>query len=467
MKVAFCSSEVVPFAKTGGMADVCGALPLALEELGIRVVILMPRYKCIVSRDHDIRALNNDVSTTTIGKDIQVYFIENEVFSGRDGLYGESNGDYPDNLERFQLYCFKALEVLKQLNIDVDIFHCHDWQAALIPVYLKFLLHKDSFYKDMKSVLSIHNLAYQGIFPKKAFPKLGLKQSLYRSGGFEFHDKINLLKAGILHSDAVATVSPGYAREIQTEDYGCGLDGVLRSRKDSIPGILNGLDNTVWNPQSDKLIAHRYSAQDIAGKYKNKAELQKQCKLPIRSDVPLFGFVGRLSYQKGIDLISEGMPTIARMDLQMVFLGVGDDKNHEIVKNMASRYPKKIAACLEFNEKLGHQIYAGSDIFLMPSVYEPCGLSQMISLRYGTVPLVHKTGGLKDTVTAYDRGGNGFVFTEYTPDAFVAAVKQAVDVYHDKSGFKRLVQKAFECHFSQTDSARQYRELYDQCLSSA
>lgn len=467
MRVAFCSSEVVPFAKTGGLADVCGALPLSLEELGVGVVILLPRYQCVTSKVREITKLNNNVATTTIGKNIQVYFIENDDLFKRDGLYGDINGDYPDNLERFQFFCLKALEVLKQLNIGIDIVHCHDWQAALIPVYLKYVFRKDPFFSETKSVLSIHNLAYQGIFPKEEFPKLGLEKGLYKSEGFEFHGQINLLKGGILYSDAVVTVSPEYSEEVLTEDLGCGLDGVLRSRKDSLTGILNGLDYETWDPENDKLIPHRYSAKKAAGKHKNKARLQKDCNLPARVEVPLFGFVGRLSHQKGIDLIHEAVERIAKMDLQMILLGVGDERNQKILTDMAARYPEKISVHLEFNEKLGHEIYAGSDIFLMPSVYEPCGLSQMISLRYGTIPLVHKTGGLADTIIPYPEDGNGFVFTEYTRDAFIRAVQEAVDVYHDKPRFAGLIQRAFECEFPWRDSAKQYLGLYHQCLSSA
>ena len=461
MRIAFFSSEVFPYAKTGGLADVCGSLPLALEKLGAQIVIFLPRYRCVNPEKFHLKRLNNHVWTTTLGKDIQVLFVEEERFFERDGLYGDAAGDYPDNLERFQSYCARSLEILKQLNLKIDLVHCHDWQSALIPTYIKFLYGKDPFYSGVKSILTIHNLAYQGIFSKEKYPKLGLEERLFAPEGFEFYNQINLLKGGIMYSDVLTTVSNIYAKDIQTERLGCGLDGVLRSRKEGIVGILNGIDEDVWNPATDDYIESRYSPADISKKYVNKRHLQQLSKLPVRGDVPLFGFVGRLSHQKGIDLIFEGMEELLKMDLQIVLKGVGDGKYYPLLKSLTEKYPQKFALHVTFDEKLAHQVYAGSDIFLMPSVYEPCGLSQMISLKYGTIPLVYHTGGLIDTVQPFEKGGNGFVFKQYTAADFIKTVKTAVETYHNKAKFEPLIRKAFECHFSWRDSAKQYLALYE------
>ncbi len=467
MKIALFSSEVVPFANTGGLGDVCGALPFALEKLGLKVVIIMPRFKSVERFKNNIKEMDEAVSTTTIGQNIPVFFLRNDLLFDREGLYGDKNGDYPDNLERFQFFCFKSLELLKKLNLSVDIVHCHDWQTCLIPAYLKFLYADDPFFKNMKSILTIHNMAYQGLFQASEFPKLQLEQRLFNADGFEFYEQINFLKGGIVFSDRVTTVSKTYAREIQTREFGCGLEGVLEKRTNPVAGILNGLDYERWNPAEDPFLSQRYSSFNIHDKTINKQQLQYDMKLPARKDCPLFGFVGRLSYQKGLDLLFQVMDDLLKMDLKMVFLGVGEEKYHTMLTDLTHRHPTKIAARLEFAEALAHRIYAGSDIFLMPSLFEPCGLSQMISLRYGTIPLVFKTGGLADTVVHYnaDSGrGNGFVFDQYTPQSFLKAMEEAVAVFHDRSLFPQLVQKALTHDFSWDRSAREYMELYRNLL---
>ncbi|MCK5581023.1 MAG: glycogen synthase GlgA [Candidatus Omnitrophica bacterium] len=464
MKIVFFSSEVFPFAKTGGMADVCGALPLAYEQLGNAVVVFLPYYKCVELDHKNVQEVSPGVYLTWMGEYIRVFFIKNDELFGREGLYGDPSGDYADNLERFQCFCQKSLEVLKQQEIKADILHSHDWQTALIPVYVKYALQEDPFYKEMKTVISLHNLAYQGLFPEEEFAKLNLSQDVFDDAGFEFFGKMSLLKAGIVTSDLVTTVSPTYAKEIQTKEQGCGLDDVLRAREESMIGILNGLDYSIWNPKADSLLASKYSKEGLEGKRKNKHALQKMAKLAIKPEVPVFGFVGRLSHQKGIDLIEEAMEDIIAQDIQFVFLGVGEEKYELLLKELAARYPDKISVNIAFDEKMAHQIYAGSDFFLMPSQYEPCGLSQMISLRYGTIPVVHRTGGLADTVTPFDQDGNGFVFDEYTKDAFVSVVSGAVDFYQGRSAFAALVEKAFTYDFSWKESAKQYLGLYHQCF---
>jgi len=468
MNVLFCASEVFPFAKTGGLADVCGTLPLALEKLGVNVSVALPRYKCVDPKKFNLKKLNKDVSTTKIGNNIEVYFIENEKYFNRDGLYGNAQGDYPDNLDRFLFYCRKTLELIKELSHKTNIIHCHDWQTALIPVYLKTLLKKDPFYKKMKSILTIHNLAFQGLFPREEYPKLNLDSNLFGIDGFEFYGHVNLFKAGILFSDKVTTVSPQYAKEIQTKEYGCGLDGVLRERHKSMVGILNGLDYDFWNPETDSHITKTFSSQTLHDKYVNKANLQQKCHLKVQENIPVFGFVARLSAQKGVDLLAEALEDFFKLDAQVVILGEGDGKYHKIFKDLAKRYHEKISIHFVFDETLAHLIYAGSDFFLMPSHYEPCGLSQMISLRYGTIPIVFKTGGLADTIVPFDAPdgkGNGFVFTHYDKKSFLKAMHQAVKVYHDHKSFQKLIAQAFECNFSWDEAARKYEHIYEQCLS--
>lgn len=469
MHIAFCSSEVFPFAKTGGLADVSGALPLALEKLGIQISIFLPRYKTVDEQNIPLEQVHRRASKSRLGRNVDVYLIEKDHFFNREGFYGDEEGDYPDNLERFQYFCTEILDLFKELNLAVDIVHCHDWQTALIPVYLKEKYANDPFYKRIKSLLTIHNLAYQGIFPAEEFSKLELPRELFVRERFEFYGQMNLLKAGIADSDAVSTVSPRYAQEILTEEFGCGLDGVLRSRKGVVAGILNGLDETLWDPQTDPWIAAKYSAKNIGqGKSQNKAQLQKKLNLPAGSHVPIFSFVGRLAHQKGLDLILEALERLLAMDLQIIVQGLGGKEYKEALKTFAEQNPWKMAVCFEFDEPTAHQIYAGSDFFLMPSQFEPCGLSQMISMHYGTIPVVFRTGGLADTVSDYDAEaatGNGFVFEKYSLEDFMAAMQRAVENFAQEGQFHRLRENALRCRFLWDESAREYQKLY-QCLLS-
>ncbi len=330
MKIAFCSSEVVPFAKTGGMADVCGSLPLHLEKLAQEIVIVLPGYSAIDRKKYGFTQIRDHVSQGFLGKNIPVYLIESERYFNRDGLYGDQSGDYPDNLERFDFYCRRTLELFKDLKLKVDIVHCHDWQSALIAVYLKQKFSRDEFFKNTKTILSLHNLAYQGIFPAEQYKKLHLSEKVF-TDAFEFYGKMNLLKAGIIYSDAVATVSPQYAREIQTSEFGCGLQGVLQARGESIIGILNGLDYKYWDPSREQSIDFNYSSENPLNKVKNKSVLQKRMNLPVKSQIPLFGFVSRLSHQKGLDLLDQVMPQLMKLDIQLVFLGIGEQKYHQML----------------------------------------------------------------------------------------------------------------------------------------
>lgn len=456
MKIAMVASEVVPFAKTGGLADVVGALPLVLEDCGQEVIIVMPKYKCITDGKFKISRVSKGISCSTIGKNIKVYFIENDLYFNRDGLYMDKNGDYKDNLERFAFFCRRALDLLKEIDFAADILHLHDWQSSLAAVYLKNLYSKQPFYSKMKSILTIHNLGYQGLFPKDEFVKLGLDSSLFSVSGLEFYNQVNVLKGGIIFSDFINTVSPTYAEEIQTEELGFGLDGLLRQRKNVLSGIVNGLDYYVWDPNTDRFIVQNFSAQKIEDKSFNKEKLQAICGLPVNKDIPVLGIVSRLVEAKGFDILAQGLDEICKMDVQLVILGTGDLKYHRILETAQKRYPKIISLNLKFDDPLAHKIYAGSDIFLMLSRYEPCGLGQLISLHYGTIPLVFKTGGLADTINK----NNGFVFTSHTKEEFLKLVKKAVLVFKDKDKWNRLIINAMKCNFSWEASAKKYIQLY-------
>lgn len=464
MKILFCSSEVFPFAKTGGLADVCGSLPLALEELGQEIVVVMPRYKGLVT-PNKVTKVGDHLAKTVMGRNIPVYLVGHEHYFKRDGLYGTEEGDYQDNLARFQYFSERALQIPTLTGQDFDIVHCHDWQTALVPFYLKFLFTDDPIYRRMKSILTIHNLAYQGVFPKKNFPQLKLADRFFSPDFLEFYDRINLLKGGIVASEAVTTVSPTYAEEIQGKVLGCGLDGVLRSRGDRVMGILNGLDYSVWDPETDPLVSHNYPPDVANQKRHNKETLQRACGLSLDANIPVFGFVGRLSYQKGVDLIAQSAREWLKLPIQVVILGVGDEKYQRMLTDIAAGHPKKVSVALEFNEPLGHQIYAGSDFFWMPSIYEPCGLSQLISLKYGTIPIVSHTGGLADTISPYSAGGNGFVFTDYSPPAFLAEIQKALDLYQNRKKFFALAEKNCSYNFSWEESAKKYVTLYEDVLS--
>ena len=456
MKIAMIASEVVPFAKTGGLADVVGALPLVLEDCGEEVIVIMPRYKCVKEGKFKISRVSKDVSSSVIGKGIKVYFIENDLYFNREGFYVDKNGDYKDNLERFAFFCRRGLDLLKEIDFAADILHLHDWQASLAAVYLKNLYSKDVFYSRMKSILTIHNLGYQGIFSGDEFEKLGLDSGLFSVSALEFYGRINLLKGGIIFSDLINTVSPTYAREIQTEELGFGLDGLLRQRKDYLSGIVNGLDYYVWDPNTDNFIMQNFSAKNIEDKSFNKEDLQSKCGLPVDKNIPVLGIVSRLVEAKGLDILSKSLDELCKMDAQLIILGMGDLKYHQLLTAAQKKYPKKISVNLKFDDPLAHKIYAGSDIFLMLSEYEPCGLGQLISLHYGTIPLVFKTGGLADTINK----NNGFLLTKRNKEEFLKLLKKAVTVFKDKKKWMLLAHNAMKCNFSWEASAKKYIQLY-------
>ena len=467
MRVAFSSSEVYPFIKTGGLADVCGSLPIALEKLGIDTVVFLPYFRSIDRVKFNIERLNNQYARAIIGHGIEVYFIQSDLFFSREGVYGDFYGDYADNLQRFQFFSLKVLEAIKQLKLDVDIMHCHDWQSALIPVYLKTKFAHDQHFKNMKSVLTIHNLAYQGHFSKEEYAHLGLSSEYFNEKYFEFYDKINLLKAGIALSDTVTTVSTQYAKEILTKEFGCGLEGVLKQRKDGVTGITNGIDYAVWNPEEDPAIAKTYSVDTVTdGKSKNKAQLQKSLKLPVNDNIPLYGFVGRLSHQKGMDLILPWLRSKEAEGVQVLLQGLGDEKYARELKEIEKLYPERFRLRLAYDENMAHRIYASSDLFLMPSNFEPCGLSQMIAMRYGSIPIVYKTGGLVDTVMPLGHlEETGIIFEKYDLTAFKKAISDGVKIFQEKERLNILRHHAMRRDFSWQHSAQEYEKIY-QCLLS-
>ena len=466
MRIVLVASEVVPFAKTGGLADVCGALPLALEQLGHEVSVIMPGYRC-VSRSQPFNARAN---VTVIGRDVRVYFLRQDAYYGRPRLYGDERGDYPDNLERFVFLCQETFHLLKDIGKPVDIIHCHDWQTGLVPVLMKEQYRHDPFFQNTRSVFTAHNMAYQGLFPHEGLPRLGVDRGLFDPSALEFYGKINLLKAGLVFADRITTVSPEYAKEIQTQEWGCGLDGVIRQRKDCLDGILNGLDYVHWDPATDVFLDPPYVAKDVHLKDVHKENLQNVFHLPVFKDIPVFGFVGRLCYQKGFDLIEAAFDGLMQRPLQVVFIGIGDEKYEKMIVKLARKYPHQCASVIRYDEDIAHEVYAGSDLFLMPSVYEPCGLTQMIGLRYGTIPLVNGVGGLRDTVVdhgSHKKQGNGFVMENYSVEALLGAVDRALGLFHQKERWDELRAHAMACRWTWDVAARQYNEVFRLCSESA
>ena len=477
MNILFVASEVDPFAKTGGLADVASALPKALAQLGHDVRIIMPRYRAIDMKQFGLkkvrgpdpivvgpntidatvfeaqvpgtkiipppdlgpkgpRSSNGPPSVGKAGGGITTYFVDQPALFDRDGLYQDTGRDFPDNLERFSFFSQAVLSVIQKLGWQPEIVHCHDWQTALVCAHLAVTRREDRFWQSAGTVLTVHNLAYQGLFPKDAWALTNLPEQAFRIEGLEFYDQINCLKGGLVYADCLSTVSPTYSREIQTPEFGCGLEGVLVWRRDDLQGILNGIDVDVWNPKTDRHLAASYWDGELAGKSVCKLWLQKRHALP-QHHVFLIGMIQRLAEQKGIDIFVQAAEEILALPLQLVILGTGDPVYHEQLERLAKRFPDKLAVTLGFDNALAHQIEAGGDAFLMPSRFEPCGLNQMYSMRYGTIPIVRQVGGLADTVrdvspaTLEAGTATGFVFTDYSAKALLAAVKRAVAAFRN------------------------------------
>ena len=479
MKIAFLVSEAVPFAKTGGLADVAGALPKYLGRLGADVRLVMPLYREVRKRGLPLVKVFDDGRLRIAGRDVRfalhehaaggfrVWFVENDEAFDRDALYGTPAGDYPDNGERFGGFALAALEALRRTGFSPDILHGHDWQSAPAFALLRRSGAHDPFFTATRTVFTIHNLAYQGLFDRPVLSALGLPESLFNMNDLEFYGRVNFLKAGILYSDAVTTVSPRYAREIQTPEFGCGLDGLLRSRARALHGILNGVDYAEWDPSSDALIPARYTPADLSGKAACRAGLLRDLGLEAPPDAPVLGIVSRLAGQKGLDIVCEALPDLFALGLRLVILGTGDARIQDGLIAAREAYPAQLGLRIAFDDRLARTIYAGSDLFLIPSRYEPCGLTQMYSLRYGTIPVVRATGGLDDSIEEFDpsrRAGNGFKFEEATPAAMLGAVRRALAAFRDRRSWSALVRNAMAGDFSWDRSAGEYLRLYASLL---
>jgi len=480
------SSEAVPYAKTGGLADVAGALPLELARLGHDVILLLPHYRCLSESGRSFRSICRlqvstpegfvdtpiEESILPVGRGdcrVRVWTIRNEAFFDRPGLYQDRGVDYSDNLDRFSFFCRATIEVMAYLKTvcgwDTHILHLHDWQTALCAVYLKTVAQNRQDVQGVRTVMTLHNVGYQGLFPGVQFENLGLPPSLFTPAGLEYYGMVNLLKGGIVFADYVTTVSPTYAREILTPEFGFGLEGVLRNRVDQLLGILNGIDIDRWNPETDSYLSANFSVTDRSGKRVCKQALQREFQLP-ESSAPLLGVIARLTSQKGLDLVATIIPQLLAMDLQLVILGAGEPELEAKFTALQARYPRRIGLRIGFDEGLAHRIEGGADVFVMPSRYEPCGLSQLYSLRYGTVPVVRKTGGLADTVvplTARVRQvgrATGFHVVEDRAEALLAVLRRAVTVYQDQLIWDQLVEAGMTTDVSWARSANEYDRLF-------
>jgi len=477
MRVLVVSPEAVPFAKTGGLADVAGSLPASLSKLGAEVALCLPYYRNVSPEKFKMKLEAKDVPVPMGMGDVfanilscplengkgTAYFIENARYFDREGLYGSDQGDYPDNAERFAFFCRAVLEMLKVLKWFPQVLQLNDWQTGLIPAYLKTLYRGDPNYAGIRTLFTVHNIAFQGLFPKYVLPMTGIGWEEFTTEKLEFYDQVSYLKAGLVYSDAISTVSKRYAQELQTEEYGQGFQGVLKARSKDLHGILNGISLDEWNPATDKEIPSQYTAKNLENKLESKKKLLKEQGLEFRPTVPLVGLIARLTEQKGLDLIGEIVPEFLSMDVQWVVLGTGDAKYHALMDDLKRKYPSKFAAQLRFDDRLAKLIYAGSDMFLMPSRFEPCGLGQMISMRFGSVPVVRKTGGLADTVENLSpdgKKGTGFVFDNYKSGELLFALKRAVEAFHQPKLWKDLAQRAMKQDYSWDVSASKYLELY-------
>jgi starch synthase len=474
MDVLFVASEVAPYSKTGGLGDVAASLPGALASRGHRVAVVTPRYGGIDPRRHGFSWLPASIEARGERCGLwlrcggpgspEVYLLEHDLFYGfRRNPYGEGGIDYPDNPARFAFLARAALELPRVLQFRPAVAHFNDWQSALGPWFLRAEHGDDPWLAGTRSVYTIHNLAYQGMFAKAFMDVIGLPWSIFRfDRGVEFHDQLNFMKAGLSFADALTTVSPNYAREILTVEGGYGLDTVLRSRSGDLFGILNGIDDREWDPARDPHLPVHYDRRDLRGKIRVKAALQAELGLPVKPHVPLVGLVGRLADQKGIDLMAAATPALLRSDAQFALLGSGQREFEEFFAWVGRERPDRFAARIGFDEGLAHRIEAGSDLFLMPSRFEPCGLNQMYSLRYGTPPVARAVGGLVDTVEDYDgwKRGNGFLFGPLDPVALVVATRRALDVWRDVRAWRGIQERGMGIDFSWGRSAERYEALY-------
>lgn len=472
MKVLFAASEAHPFIKTGGLGDVMGVLPQSLTELGVEARVVIPKYKNIKDE------LKQNLQfikwfTVPVGwrnqycgvfqykyKDVVYYFIDNEYYFNRDGLYG-----YYDDGERFAFFNRAVLEFIKEIDWKPDIINCNDWQTGMVPVLLNLEYKNNEFYSNMKTVFSIHNLLFKGSFVPNVLPELfGYDYMPLTNGSVELNGSVSFLKGGINYSDQITTVSNTYAEEIKTQQYGEGLDGLLRCKSDFLKGIVNGIDYEEFDPEKDNLIFKNFTWDSISDKVENKLSLQKELGLPQRAETPMIGLISRLTHQKGCDLIVSIIDRLLQKDIQFVVLGTGDYWYEETFKNLQYRYPDKVSANIKFDNSLAHKIYAATDMFLMPSLFEPCGLGQLIALRYGSIPIVRETGGLKDTISPYNKYtgiGNGFGFKNFNSNELMQIIEYALTIYDDKDAWNNIIRQAMDSDNSWEKSAMQYKLLYE------
>ncbi len=476
MNILMAATEMEPFAQTGGLGEVIGALPRALATEGHQVSVALPLYRVIKREKYNLVPFGKSRAVPVSDREekfrvyrtargpVKVYFIDKPDLFDRDWLYGYSSGDYTDNAKRFVFFSRSVVDLASRLRPKPHVIHIHDWQTALVTVYLATLYKDDPRLSKMISVFTIHNIGYQGLFLKMDMQLTGLNGSLFTPEGLEFYNRLNLLKGGIIYSDVVTTVSPRHAEEIQTEEYGCGLQDLLRRHRGKLFGIINGVDSQVWNPATDPLLPCNYSPADLSGKVRCKQALQEEMGLPLIQETPVIGMVTRLAEQKGIDLLASSIEELMKLDLQIVLLGQGDKLYEELIQGLCRRFPDSFACRIEFDKRLSHLLQAGCDFSLMPSHYEPCGLSQIYSLRYGTIPIVRATGGLDDTVIDIrknPRRGTGFKFKKYSSRALVKTVAEAMDFFHHRPDqWQRMIANAFAADFGWIHSARRYLELY-------
>lgn len=475
MKVLFVGSEANPFIKTGGLGDVLGSLPKSLIKSDVDARVVIPKYKKINENlKKELKFLKWFMvpvgwRTQYCGvfeyeeDGVKYYLLDNEYYFGRDGLYG-----YYDDGERFAFFNRAVLSFLKLVDFQPDIIHCNDWHTGMIPVLLKVEYAKDLFYFNIKSVFSIHNIKFQGVFPKEILPDLfGYDLEPYYNGSLAFDGGVNFMKGGVLYSDRISTVSYSYVDEIKTQEYGERLDSILRERAYVLNGILNGIDYKEFNPEEDKLIYENFSKNSLEGKAVNKKELQKELGLPVNENAAMISMVTRLTNQKGLDLVVDIADKLLQHDIQLVILGTGDYHYENHFRGLADRYRDKVSANIKFDNGLAHKIYAASDMFLMPSLFEPCGLGQLIALRYGTVPIVRETGGLKDTISPYNQYsglGNGFSFRNYNANELLSVTEYALDIFRDKDKWNSIVMQALDSDNSLEKSANDYNEMYKELI---
>jgi starch synthase len=472
LRILFAASEGLPFSKTGGLADVIEALPKALVAQGHELAVVLPRYRGIktsmvvmpsVTIPLGSRLRFPSIADGTMLNGVRYFFVDDPGYFDRDGMYGGSAGDFPDNAERYSEFSRATIEIAKHVW-PTDVIHCHDWQTALVPVLLRSLYSADPLVKDIPVIFTIHNLGYQGQFPAAVLDRAGIPPEVYNPAGLEYYGDVNLLKGGLVYSDYLTTVSKKYAEEIQTPEFGFGLDGVVRSRRDHLVGILNGVDYSAWNPENDKLIAATYSAKDLTGKHVCKKDLLEIFGLsPEYQSRPLLGIVSRFADQKGFDLIAAIAKDLMLEDVILTVLGTGERRYEELFETLANEFPGRVGVRIAYDNELAHKIEAGADMFLMPSRYEPCGLNQIYSLKYGTVPIVRATGGLDDTVESFDvehGTGTGLKFEPYTGSALLDAVRLALHHFADERIWKRIQLNGMSKDFSWKRPATEYAKLY-------